>query len=107
MKVKIVRNNIIPLKGFCAMTMFPFIFTRRNLREKEMYHELIHCRQQVEMLILPFFIWYVLEWLIRIIIYFDTKKAYKNISFEKEAYSNQEDKDYLKERNFYSWIKYI
>lgn len=89
------------------MTMFPFIFTRRNLREKEMYHELIHCRQQVEMLILPFFIWYVLEWLIRIIIYFDTKKAYKNISFEKEAYSNQEDKDYLKERNFYSWIKYI
>ena len=39
--------------------------------------------------------------------YRDTKLAYKNISFEREAYQNQNDLDYLSNRKHYSWIKYV
>ena len=33
--------------------------------------------------------------------------AYKNISFEKEAYDNENDMDYLDKREHFSWIEYI
>ena len=36
--------------------------------------------------------------------YRDTKLAYKNISFEREAYQNQNDLDYLSNRKHYSWL---
>jgi len=33
--------------------------------------------------------------------------AYLSISFEMEAYTNQDDFNYLKTRKPYSWIKYL
>ena len=39
--------------------------------------------------------------------YRDTKLAYKNISFEREAYQNQGDLDYLSNRKHYNWFSYI
>ena len=39
--------------------------------------------------------------------YRDTKLAYKNISFEREAYQNQYNLDYLNNRKHYSWFSYI
>ena len=39
--------------------------------------------------------------------YRDTKLAYKNISFEREAYQNQSNLDYLSNRKHYSWFSYI
>lgn len=33
--------------------------------------------------------------------------AYRNISFEKEAYNNENDMDYLDKREHFSWIEYI
>ena len=33
-------------------------------------------------------------------------KAYMNISFEKEAYKNDSDFNYLKKRRFWAWVKY-
>lgn len=57
-----------------------------------------------ELLYVPFYILYILEWLYRL-----TQKgnAYKNVSFEKEAYDNENDMDYLNKREYFSWIKYI
>lgn len=70
-------------------------------------HEKIHLRQQIEMLIIPFFIIYGIEFLVRLIQYRDWKTAYLNISFEREAYSKQKDLDYLKSRPLWNFIKYI
>lgn len=39
--------------------------------------------------------------------YRDTKLAYKNISFEREAYQNQNDLDYLSSRKHYNQFSYI
>ena len=106
-----VKNNIIPLKGFTAITLWPFIFVRKD--EEKYYtdvverHEYIHGEQQKEMLIVFFLLWYGIEWLIKWAYYRNANTAYKNISFEREAYANQNGLAYLGERKHFAWIKYM
>jgi hypothetical protein len=69
-------------------------------------HEKIHWRQQVEMLILPFYLWYLVEFLIRRIRQPKTR-AYRSLSFEQEAYARQYDLTYLKNRRAFQWISYL
>ncbi|WP_354667442.1 hypothetical protein [Pseudotamlana agarivorans] len=74
-----------------GLTLFPFIILKkRQLLDDEvlMNHERIHLKQQLEMLVVPFYICYVFEFIMRLMWYFNWKKAYRNISFEREAYSN-------------------
>ncbi len=70
-------------------------------------HERIHTAQQRELLFIPFYLLYVAEWLIRLIVYRSWHKAYMNISFEKEAYAHGHDLKYLKTRKHFSFLKYI
>lgn len=104
-----IRNNIIPFEGYDFMAVWPFIFIRKDavLNNIILNHEKIHFRQQGEMLLIPFYLWYGLEWLIKLIKYKNSDKAYENVSFEREAYENQKNLDYLKNRKWYSWFKYI
>ena len=106
-----VKNNIIPLKGFIALTLWPFVFVRKDKEQFYTHsverHEAIHGEQQKEMLIVFFLLWYVVEWLFKAIYYRNPMTAYKNISFEREAYSNQNAPAYLDGRRHYSWFKYI
>lgn len=69
-------------------------------------HEKIHWRQQCEMLIVPFYLWYGAEWLIRRFIIGDLR-AYYNLSFEREAYSNEKDINYLFGRKRFAWTGYL
>lgn len=96
-------------KRYHAITIFPFIFLRRGGAENEILinHELIHLRQQAELLILPFYLWYIIEYLLKLIIYHNHNKAYHNISFEREAYHNDENLDYLNKRKVWSFVKYL
>lgn len=96
-------------KRYYAITIFPFIFLRNGGAENEILinHERIHLRQQAELLVLPFYLWYLIEYLIKLIIYRSHDKAYRNISFEREAYRNDEDFDYLNTRKFWSFGKYL
>lgn len=55
---------------------------------------------------LSFYVLYVLEWLLKIPVY-GFKKAYNNISFEKEAYNCQYDNNYLENGDYFEWVKYI
>ena len=85
------------------------IFVRNDVRvtTNVLRHESIHLRQQKEMLVVFFFLWYIIEWLIRLIQYHNAMTAYKNISFEREAYANQGFIDYLDTSKPFSFIKYI
>lgn len=104
--MKIIRNNIIPFKGFTAINLFGILFVRgnANIDAKTINHEEIHTAQIKEMLYIFFYIWYFIEWIIRL---FCKGSAYRNISFEQEAYSNESDTSYLINRKKYSWLKYI
>lgn len=68
-------------------------------------HERIHWEQQMEMLILPFYLWYLIEWLIKVII--NGRWAYISISFEREATIGSKDYYYLEYRQPFSWWKYL
>lgn len=105
--MKIVYNSVIPFKGFSAMNLFGLLFVRNEyknrLSSKTMNHESIHTEQIKELGYIPFYILYLLEWFVRLFI---KGNAYRNISFEQEAYSNDRNYDYLKTRNHYAWLKY-
>ncbi|WP_445453993.1 hypothetical protein [Flavobacterium sp. 25HG05S-40] len=105
----IVSRFLIP-KGFRGITLFPFIIvSERDLKRNAVmiHHEKIHIRQQVELLIVPFFVWYGIEFLVRWIQFKDRKSAYWNISFEREAYANEKDLHYLQQRSFWKFLKYL
>jgi hypothetical protein len=105
----IVTKYLTP-KGFRGITLFPFVFikyTSDKLNPVFLNHEKIHIRQQLELLIVPFYIWYVSEFLIRLVQYKKSHLAYRNISFEREAYVNESDLNYLAKRKLFGFLKYI
>jgi hypothetical protein len=105
----IVSKYLIP-KGFRGITLFPFIVVSEKALREDMTmvnHEKIHIRQQMELLVLPFFIWYGIEYLVKLFIYKDRNLAYRNLSFEREAYSNEKDLSYLRQRSFWRFLKYL
>jgi hypothetical protein len=95
---------------FKAIALYPFIILRDKSLTKDMVllnHEKIHLRQQLELLIIPFYILYILEYCYRLIQYKNTFEAYRNISFEREAYQNESNFSYLNSRKFGCSWKYI
>jgi hypothetical protein len=105
----IVTKYLIP-KGYRGLALFPFVFVKHQFdKENSVFvnHERIHLRQQLEFLIIPFFIWYILEFFVRWIQYKNLDLAYRNISFEREAYANEKNLDYLKRRVFWAFLKNI
>ena len=95
----------LPLrKDYYAICLFGFILSVRPLNMIELNHESIHAAQQKELLYIPFFIWYGIEWLILFIKHRDATKAYFRIRFEEEAYVHQADLNYLSNRKHYHYL---
>ena len=107
--IVIISKYLIP-QGFCGFAIFPFVFLKSKMDSKDevlLNHEKIHLHQQLELLILPFFILYGIEFLIKLVKHKNVKTAYKNISFERETYANEKDLNYLKKRSFWRFLKYV
>lgn len=104
--MKVIYNNIIPFSGFKAINIFGIVFARKGevISKSTLNHEAIHTAQMRELLYVGFYFLYFTEWIIKLFMY---KDAYSNISFEREAYSNQEDVEYLTKRKRYAWFKLI
>ena len=106
--MKIVENNILPFGGYLAVNIFGVLFIRKGTRDKigdnVINHESIHSAQAKEMLYIFFYLWYGIEWFIRL---FQHGDEYRSISFEREAYDNEKDSSYLSTRRSYSWFKYV
>lgn len=104
-----IHNDFIPFRGYKAMTLLCFIFVRNGfeLDEEDIRHESIHWEQQKEMLILPFFLWYLIEFIVNLFKFNDWSKAYRNISFEREAYDFEKKKYYLEWRKRFAWFNYL
>ena len=107
--MKIVRNSIIPFKGFSAINLFGILFARPTARigDTTIRHESIHTAQMRELGYIPFYVLYFAEWIVRLFQYRFTHAAYRNISFEREAYTNQMNPCHLKQRKLFEWVKYI
>lgn len=96
--------------NYVGLSLWPFIFLKESdLRRDHVLinHEKIHLRQQRELLIIPFYIIYFLEWLFHSLRFMNFYQGYQNISFEREAYINEKDLDYLNRRTPYGFLKYL
>jgi len=113
-KIKI-GNYWILKKGTDGITLFPFIFLRKSYVDRLadwnlkilINHESIHLKQQTELGIVFFYLWYFLEYCIRVVLIGNTDAAYRKICFEKEAYENERDLEYLSKRKFWAFLKYL
>ena len=90
-------------KNFLAICLFGFVLSIRPLDATELNHELIHAAQQKELLYIPFFIWYGIEWVILRLKYKSWMEAYYHIRFEQEAYRHERDHQYLSHRKHYRY----
>jgi hypothetical protein len=112
-----IKTKRYPVEGFNAITHWPFVFYKRDDQVMR-NHERIHGGQQLECgalgliiatviigfggswwwlaLVGLFYLIYFTEWLL---------KGYRGISFEREAYKNQHDKNY--KRRFFGWVGYL
>ncbi len=109
MRVRIIENRCIPpSKKFLAMTVWPFIFVRKDVKAKNpsgyikinLNHEMIHIKQQQELLVIPFYLLYFL-----LFILYGFK--YRKNPFEAEAFANETDMNYLTKRKRYAWTKHL
>ena len=89
-----------------AITIWPFIFIRDQRSASDpilVNHEKIHLKQQLEMLLLFFYIVYALDYIRISMNGMNSRVAYFNIRFEKEAYAYEKDLNYLSNRKAYHW----
>lgn len=108
--MKIIYSEILPPKGFSAINLFGIMFVKRGSKppsERIINHERIHTAQMKELLYILFYLWYFFEWLFRLIQYRNFDQAYRNISFEREAYANDRNLDYISKRRKYASFKYL
>jgi len=90
------------------MAIFPFILLKSAKLKADpeiINHEKIHLRQQLELLILPFYVFYLLNYLINRLRYQNHELAYRKIIFEQEAYLHEKDLQYLKKGNYFGWMR--
>ena len=89
------------------MAVYPFILLKNKHLQKNkilMNHEKIHLRQQLELCIVPFYILYLLHYCVNLVVYQNHDKAYRTIIFEREAYDNEHNMEYLTTRKFANFI---
>ena len=95
-----------PSRNHSAINLFGLFFVHPEVKETKrlINHERIHTAQMIELCFVFFYLFYVVEWTVRL---FLNGNAYRNISFEREAYSNEDKENYLKQRKHFAWLKYM
>lgn len=127
----IIKNKLIPFGRYDCINLFGILFTKVDMNKIDINHEAIHNEQMIDcvtigiiivamlklifgisglwVLLSPitFYILYGLEYICIRLFHKKQNDAYHDVSFEEEAYNNQEDLDYTKYREMFTWIKYI
>lgn len=95
---------------YSGMAVFPFIVIKHpdlKLNETLVRHERIHFAQQKELLFIGFFLLYLLHYIWNILRYRNHAQAYREIVFEREAYQNDNQPNYLQKRKWLAWLQYL
>ena len=129
--MKIISNKHLPFGKFGCMNVLGFLFVREEveLTDKVITHEAIHTGQQYEILTasalvalvvsniyaswmylliviaMPILL-YALAWIVALALP-PYDRAYKDSPFEREAYTNEHNPQYLATRPLFAWVKYI
>jgi hypothetical protein len=96
-----------------AIGFYPVIFVRPDLKKHPVYeellrHEMIHMRQERELLVVGAWLLFGVEYLYaRYIKKLDKRQAYYFTAMEQEAHRNAMKSDYLEKRKLFAIFKYI
>lgn len=95
-----------------AATILCIVFIKeRELADSEknnfVVHEVIHVRQSLEMLVIPFIVLYLYEFFSYLSYGLPTHAAYRMISFEQEAFFFEDEKSYLQVRPMFFWVNFF
>ncbi|OIN59694.1 hypothetical protein [Arsenicibacter rosenii] len=101
----VIRVSFLWVDG---MALWPFVLVKEAVTDPCLInHERIHLRQQLELGLIIFYIWYFAEYLIRRIQYKNHYRAYRNISFEREAFAHDHNLRYRQQRRWFAFIHYL
>lgn len=103
-KIPVILSYFTPIT-IGAITIGPLVFSRGEMSDVTKNHESIHWQQYIETGIIGFILLYYSFYLLNLLKFRDGKLAYYMIPFEREAYDNDHDLDYLQVRKRYSWMK--
>ena len=106
--MRVIYNRLIPFRWLQMhqSVRCPFVREGCVTTQTDYNHEAIHTAQMKELLYLPFYILYVVEWIWRLFRLQDRNSSpTRVISHEREAYANQGNPDYLNNRKPYNQIK--
>lgn len=108
MRPLMIHTRHFPPKGFYAITLFPFIFYNGGaMTERDIRHETVHLWQQAALLVIPFYLLYLLFWVVNLIRFRDSRRAYREIPFERSAYQLEAQPDTKRLTMAFGWIKQI
>ena len=108
MRPMMIHTRHFPPKEFYAITLFPFVFYNGEaMTERDIRHETVHLWQQAALLVLPFYVLYFLFWIINLIRFRNSQRAYMNIPFERSAYCLETQADAKRMAMAWGWIKRI
>jgi len=103
--VKVITGNFAK-----AITLYPFILIRNKEDVNNpilINHEKIHLRQQQELLIIIFYLWYLVDYVAGRTSGMSHYQAYRHIIFEQEAFDNETNLQYLKNRKRGAYRSYM
>ncbi len=106
----LIVNKRLLSGRFKGISLWPFVILESDCLKHDKFflnHEKIHLRQQLELLVLFFYVWYAIEFFVRYLDCKDGMLAYRNISFEREAYRRENDLKYLKKRPFWAFLNFL
>lgn len=101
-KIPVWLSKIAPIE-IGAITLGPIVISRDEMSEATKRHETIHFQQFLELAFIGFILLYFGWWFLNLVKGQKGDEAYFNIPFEKEAYQNHYDENYLENRKRYSW----
>ncbi len=102
----IVECHLLQKTWFKGIMLFPFIVLDRKINRKNVTnHETIHFYQARELLVIPFYVIYILNYLVNLLRFLNHTDAYLNVIFEKEAYRFQHNMTYISKRKPYAWLR--
>lgn len=128
----VIKNKIIPFGGYSTINLFGILFTKKDtIKTVDYNHESIHSAQIFECMILSaifitflilvcniswwwvllsipmYYIQYGLEYVLIRVFHNKQNDAYHDVSFEEEAYTYENDSNYLYHRKCFAWVKYL
>jgi hypothetical protein len=95
-------------KSYSGFSFFIFIWIYAPLKKDPslVRHEKIHFYQQVELLFFFHWLLYSMFYVAARLAGHNHERAYRANPFEQEAYQQENNLNYLRDRKVYSWVRY-